>query len=297
MSQNPPETPGQSGGSADGGPTDPAAYPSSAGSANPAPTGGESAAGSGGSTAYPGGGEPSYPGSAGSANPYSPPPGESDYPGSAGSANPYSPPPGAGYGQPPGGYGEAPYGQPTPPPYGQPTPPPYGQQPPPYGQQPPPQGYPDPNATYQPQYGQGGYPDPAQQGGYPPQQYGQPGYPQQPYGSGAAPGQLPATESDEKTWGIIANISIPFFWFLGPLIAYLMYKDRSEWLKRVSTETLNFSILFSIAQLVGWITAFITFGLINLVVGIVALVFCILGTIAASKHEFYKYPVNVRFIK
>jgi len=227
-------------------------------------------AGSGGSTAYPGAGEPSYPGS-------------------AGSANPYSPPPGAGYGPPPGGYGEAPYGQPTPPPY--------GQQPPPYGQQPPPQGYPDPNATYQPQYGPGGYPDPAQQGGYPPQQYGQPGYPQQPYGSGAAPGQLPATESDEKTWGIIANISIPFFWFLGPLIAYLMYKDRSEWLKRVSTETLNFSILFSIAQLVGWITAFITFGLINLVVGIVALVFCILGTIAASKHEFYKYPVNVRFIK
>ena len=114
MSQNPPETPGQSGGSADGGPTDPAAYPSSAGSANPAPTGGESGTGSGGSTAYPGGGEPSYPGS-------------------AGSANPYSPPPGAGYGQPPGGYGEAPYGQPTPPPYGQPTPPPYGQQPPPYG--------------------------------------------------------------------------------------------------------------------------------------------------------------------
>ena len=32
-------------------------------------------------------------------------------------------------------------------------------------------------------------------------------------------------------------------------------------------------------------------------VGIVALVFCILATMAASKHEFYKYPVNVRFIK
>ena len=30
---------------------------------------------------------------------------------------------------------------------------------------------------------------------------------------------------------------------------------------------------------------------------IVALIFCVLGTVAASKHEFYKYPVNVRFIK
>jgi uncharacterized Tic20 family protein len=26
-------------------------------------------------------------------------------------------------------------------------------------------------------------------------------------------------------------------------------------------------------------------------------IFCILGTIAASKHEFYKYPINIRFIK
>ncbi len=258
MSHNPPEKPGESPGRpTDGGSSDPTAYPPGTGGANPVPTDGDPAAGSGGSTAYTPAGDPGYPGSAGSANPY---------------------------------------GQPAPPPYGQPTPPQYGQPPPPYGQQPPPQGYPDPNATYQPQYGQPGYPDPAQQG-YPPQQYGQPGYPQQPYGAGPAPGQLPASESDEKTWAIISHISIPFFWFLGPLIAYLMYKDRSDFLKRVSTEALNFSILFSIAQIVGWITSFITFGLINLVVGIVALVFCILATVAATKHEFYKYPVNVRFVK
>ena len=33
-------------------------------------------------------------------------------------------------------------------------------------------------------------------------------------------------------WGIISHISIPFFGFIGPLIAYLMYKDRSPWLRR-----------------------------------------------------------------
>src|SRR5918992_1503865 len=72
--------------------------------------------------------------------------------------------------------------------------------------------------------------DPYGQQGYPPQQYGQPGYPQQPYG---AAGQAPVSESDEKTWGIISHISIPFFWFIGPLIGYLMYKDRSPFLKQV----------------------------------------------------------------
>jgi uncharacterized protein len=196
--------------------------------------------------------------------------------------------------------------------YGQQTPPPYGQQTPPGYQ---PQGYPDPNAGYQQQgyqqqgygsYQQQGYQpygDPnqqayAQQGygqqGYPPQQYGQPGYPQQPYDYA---GQAPVSESDEKTWGIISHISIPFFGFIGPLIAYLLYKDRSAWLKDVTTEALNFSILYSIIQFAGALLSVFTFGLINLIAWIVALVFCILGTMAANKHEFYKYPINVRFIK
>ena len=56
------------------------------------------------------------------------------------------------------------------------------------------------------------------------------------------------SESDEKTWGIISHITIPFFDFIGPLIAYLIYRDRSEWLKQTTTETLNFSILFAIVQ-------------------------------------------------
>jgi uncharacterized Tic20 family protein len=108
----------------------------------------------------------------------------------------------------------------------------------------------------------------------------------------------PVSESDEKTWGIISHISIPFFGFIGPLIAYLIYKDRSEWLKQTTTEALNFSILYSIAYLISVITISVVIGLILWpLVFIVALIFCILGTIAASKHEFYKYPVNVRFIK
>ena len=274
MTQNPSETPGQVPGATPTGSTDPSAYPTSTGSANPA--GGSHAAGTEGTpTAYPDAGDPTYPGS-------------------AGSANPYGQQPGYGQSQQPGPYGDpAPYGQPTPPPYGQPTPPPA------YGQQPPPQqGYTDPNAGYQQQYGQQpyaqqGYTDPAQQG-YPPQQYGQPGYPQQPY---AAAGQAPVSESDEKTWGIISHISIPFFWFVGPLIGYLLYKDRSPYLKQVTTEALNFSILYSIVQVAGWVLSFITFGLINLAAFIVALIFCIMATMAASRHEFYKYPINTRFIK
>lgn len=229
------------------------------------------------------------------ADPYSAPSAQS-------AAEPYPPP---SHGQPPPqpydqntgqpGYGQAGYGQPGYPPagsYGQPQQP-YG----PGGQ--PGSGY-DPNQQYQ-QYNPGpqqGY-DPNQQ--YP-QQYsqgGQPGYPQPQYpGQPPVPGQQPVSPSDEKLWSTLAHISIPFIGFVGPLIAYLVFKDRSQWIKDNSVEALNFSILYSIAQVVSIILTAVIIGSFLLpLIGIAALVLCILAAIEANKGEFYRYPVNWRIIK
>ena len=160
--------------------------------------------------------------------------------------------------------------------YGQPA---YGQSP---YQQPQP-GYGDP--TQQP-YGQPPQP------GYPPQPYGQPGAPQQ-YG-----GPVPVTESDEKLWATLAHISVPFLGFIGPLVVYLPYKDRSPWLKESSVEALNFSILYTIVLVASAILGLVGIGVIlYLVAAIGALVLCILAAMAANRHELYKYPVNWRLIK
>ena len=297
MSQNPQETPDQPKSPAEADPAIPSesvSSPSTAGSDNAADTTPDL-------TVTP-------TSDAGSADPYGTSTGPSaadtstlgGNSGSPGPEAPYGYAPQPDYSDPSAGQAAA-YGQQTPPPYGQPTPQGYQQQ-----------GYTDPNAGYQQQgyqqgYQQQGYQtygDPNQQAyaqegypqqGYQPQQYGQPGYPRQAYPQA---GQAPVSESDEKTWGIISHISIPFFGFIGPLIAYLIYKDRSAWLKDVTTEALNFSILYSIAYVISVLTIAVVIGLILWpLVFIVALIFCILGTIAANKHEFYKYPINVRFIK
>jgi len=258
MSQNPPETPGPH--RSEGGYTPPTSGELSS------PDGPGPSTGSGNAPSTGSGNAPSTGSGNGDPSPgygqYTPPP------------DPPTPPshsyPQSGYSDPSQPYGGHPgYGDPS-------------QQ---YGGNQP--GYPDP--TQQP-YGQPGYPP---QPSYPPQQYGQPGYPQPQYGAIGAP----VSESDEKTWAIISHISIPFFGFVGPLIAYLLYKDRSPWLKQESTEALNFSILFTIVQFAGAILSFITFGLINVVGWIVALIFCIIAAIAASKHQAYRYPVNTRIIK
>lgn len=276
MSQNPSETPGQS-----------------------SPEGGENPLASG-SSAVP-------PESASSASDPGgwPLPGYSD-PAADSQPQPVPPQPyGGGYAQPGdaqpdyGQQGQPDYGQQGQPGYGQQGQPGYGQQgqpgygQPPYGdpdqQQPP---YGDPNQQY-------GYQAPQ---GYPPNQYGQYGYQPQQYGG--APGQPPVSESDEKLWGIVSYISVPFFWFLGPLIVFLIYKDRSPYLRAVSVETLNFSILYGGAQIVlGILTTILAIaiggglGFLYWVVLVAGLVMCIMGTIAASKRTFYKYPVNVHFIK
>ena len=101
--------------------------------------------------------------------------------------------------------------------------------------------------------------------------------------------------SDERLWATLTHISIPFFGLIGPLIAYLVFKDRSPWLKESATEALNFSILYTIAQVVSSILTVVVIGAILLpLIGIAALILCILAAIASNKGEQYKYPVNWR---
>ncbi|MBA3530270.1 MAG: DUF4870 domain-containing protein [Propionibacteriaceae bacterium] len=191
----------------------------------------------------------------------------------------------------------------------------YGQEP--SGQQPPDQGHGqsyDPSRGYQqPQYPPGGQPpqggassypqggaDPSQQ--YGAQQYGnqQPGYPpaQQYPGQPPVPAQQPVSQSDEKLWATLTHISIPFFGFVGPLIVYLVFKDRSHWLKDNSVEALNFSILYSVAQIVSTMLTVALIGALLLpLVFVGGLILCILAAVAANKGQFYKYPVNWRLIK
>jgi uncharacterized Tic20 family protein len=204
-----------------------------------------------------------------------------------------------GYGSPDQGfapqaapYEQQPYGSPQPyaaqPPYPPQGQPPYaGQQPPYAGQQP----YPG-QAPYA---AQGQPPFPAQAPYVPPGQhpYPGPGYPPQPY---AAP--APMSESDQRLWATLTHISTLVVGFVGPLVAYLILKDRSAFLKESTTEALNFSITASLAVLVSSILTVVVVGYVLLpVVYIGALVLCILAAVASNKGEVYRYPLNWRMVK
>jgi uncharacterized Tic20 family protein len=201
------------------------------------------------------------------------------------------------------GYGQSGYGQAGGPQHGQPQ---FGQ--PQFGQ----------SQHGQPQYGQPQHGQP--QNGQP--QYGQPQYGQPQYGQPqyGAPGQpqyavgAPMSPVDEKNagmWGHLSGLSTivtaGFGGWIGPLILFLIYKDRSAFARQESKEALNFGIFMTILAAGIWVLALVlgivTFGLgsilgvFYLVPALLQVIFSIIGGVRVNAGGSYRYPFNWRLVK
>ena len=119
----------------------------------------------------------------------------------------------------------------------------------------------------------------------------------------------PLSGSEERTWAMVAHIGVLIAaWlamgFLCPLIIWLVFRERSEFVRRHAVESLNFQISLLIYSALSAVLIFITFGLGVLIVvplvvigAIAALVVIILATVAASGGSDYRYPLTIRFIR
>ncbi|QCR19455.1 DUF4870 domain-containing protein [Agrococcus sp. SGAir0287] len=167
---------------------------------------------------------------------------------------------------------------------------------------------PQPGAGQQP-YGAPGqqpYGAPGQQAPYGAPQYGAPGQPQ--YG---APAGAPMSPQDEKQWAMFGHLGgilwVVSLGWLGPLIVFLMYKDRSPFVRQESKEALNFQLLMTIITVGGSIVVSIltaiTFGLASILylivfaAPIVGIIFAIIGGVRVNGGGSYRYPFNWRIIK
>lgn len=100
---------------------------------------------------------------------------------------------------------------------------------------------------------------------------------------------------DDRTMAMLCHIG-GAFGFLIPLIVWMIKKDQSRFVDDQGKEALNFHLTMLIGHVIGAFTICFTFGLINIAIGIVALVFSILGGLEANKGVRYRYPMNIRFI-
>lgn len=180
-------------------------------------------------------------------------------------------------------------------------------QPNPYGQpisQPPPTGQYPPGAQLPP-----GPPQPPG----PPNPYGNQGYP--PYGPPPPRAPQPLSQSDERMWGMLSYLLALVGGFLAPMIIYLVYRERSSFVREVSKEALNLTITAAIVSLGATFGLFV-FGFVMMIlvppIGIVmfgawfviiigyaiaVLVFEIQGAMKANAGEIYRVPFILRLVK
>ena len=143
----------------------------------------------------------------------------------------------------------------------------------------------------QPQQPQSNIPPPP----HPPQ-------PQQPP-PGYGVGPQPMSQQDEKTWATLVHLA-PFLAavvgipFLGPLIVFLIFKDRGPFVRFHAAQALNFQIIITIAFWVFGLLSFVLIGIPFLILTAIAwVVFSIIAAIKANNGEWYRYPMTPELVK
>jgi uncharacterized Tic20 family protein len=110
--------------------------------------------------------------------------------------------------------------------------------------------------------------------------------------------------SEQRQWAMFAHLSaligliVPFGNVLGPLVIWLVQKDKMAFVDDQGKEALNFQITVFGAAVISFFLMFILIGfLLIFVVGLGALVFTIIAAIKANEGVAYRYPLTIRLIK
>lgn len=117
-----------------------------------------------------------------------------------------------------------------------------------------------------------------------------------------------APTKDERNLAALCHLAtfggfiIPFANILIPLAIWMIKKDESNFISDQAKEVLNFQITITIAILILVFLLFTIIGTIPAIIGfigigIIDIVFPIIGAIKASEGEYYRYPFTKPFIK
>ncbi|MGN6223579.1 DUF4870 domain-containing protein [Pseudoxanthomonas sp.] len=118
-----------------------------------------------------------------------------------------------------------------------------------------------------------------------------------------APPPPPASSQapqEERTMALVAHLLGILTSFVGPLIIWLINKDKApnSFVVDQSKEALNFQITLVFVYIVGIILSVIVIGVfINMLAGLAGLILAIIAAVKANNGEAYRYPFAIRLIK
>ncbi len=118
-----------------------------------------------------------------------------------------------------------------------------------------------------------------------------------PVNESATPAQTTTSNPDTGTATIVHLLAI-FTSFVGPLIMYLIYKDKPEtsaFLRSHIMNCLNFQLIAGLASIIATFT--FVFSFLTLIIWPVAVILEVIALLAANQNKEYKYPIDVQLIK
>jgi len=124
----------------------------------------------------------------------------------------------------------------------------------------------------------------------------------QPEAEGAGVSVISDITKDDKTMAMIAHLLGIITQFVGCLIIYLIKKDDSPFVADQAKEALNFQITLVIGIVIAMVLNCTGIGALigvplMLAIGVINLIFCIVGGIKANDGVQYRYPFALRLIK
>jgi uncharacterized Tic20 family protein len=105
---------------------------------------------------------------------------------------------------------------------------------------------------------------------------------------------------EDKTMGMLAHLTGIIASFVGPLIIWLMNKDKPEkaWLNEQAVEALNFQITVLIAWFVAGALSVVVIGLLLMpIIFLGNLILCIMAGMKNNEGVAYRYPFALRLVK
>jgi len=112
------------------------------------------------------------------------------------------------------------------------------------------------------------------------------------------------TDSEAKQWGMFIHFSIlagyvlPLAGFIVPLVMWLMKKDEHSLVDQHGKNVMNWLISFFIYGIISFILIFVGIGILMLwALGILNIIFAIVGGLKASNGEVWAYPFTIRFLQ
>lgn len=117
------------------------------------------------------------------------------------------------------------------------------------------------------------------------------------------PPRPPMVTPADRNWAAAAHWSaLVGAWlalaFLGPLLVLVVRGGDSPYVRSHAVEALNFHLSFLLYAFVAGISMLVLVGFVLLpLVGLLWLVFSIIGIVKATRDELYRYPLTIRFVR